>query len=230
MASIFPAVRTTRPHWRGLTFSETRVLGDVSAPKARLVVFLDYQNLYALARRYFHPASAPVQAGQVRPLWLGQLISSRSGGRELTQVRVYRGRQDSAKEPLGYVANRRQCARWERDPRVRVIWRPLRYPRAWPEEPAEEKGIDVALAVDFVMMAVRGEYDIGVLMSSDTDLKPALEAVAGLGGNPYPRCEVAAWSSSMRHSRRLSISLARLWCHWLDETDYRKVADPTDYA
>jgi hypothetical protein len=50
----------------------------------------------------------------------------------------------------------------------------------------EEKGIDVALAIDFVTMAVRGEYDVGVIMSTDTDLKPALEAVAQMRGSPYP--------------------------------------------
>jgi NYN domain len=106
----------------------------------------------------------------------------------------------------------------------------LRYPRNWPQQKEEEKGIDVALAIDFVTMAVRGEYDVGVIMSTDTDLKPALEAVAEMGGNPYPRAEVAAWSTLEQHSRRLSIPGRRLWCHWLDEADYRSVADPTDYT
>jgi hypothetical protein len=93
-----------------------------------------------------------------------------------------------------------------------------------------EKGIDVALAIDFVATAVRGEYDVGVIVSTDTDLKPALEAVAGLGGNPYPRAEVAAWSTQAQHSHRLSIPGRRLWCHRLDEHDYQSVADPTDYT
>jgi hypothetical protein len=79
-------------------------------------------------------------------------------------------------------------------------------------------------------MAVRGEYDIALIMSTDTDLKPALETISALGENPFPRCEVAAWSSPAGHSRRLSIRGTRLWCHWLDETDYRRVADPTDYT
>ena len=65
---------------------------------------------------------------------------------------------------------------------MKVIQRTLRYPSDWPSRKAQEKGIDVALAVDFVMMAVAEEYDVGVLMSTDTDLKPALEAVVALGG------------------------------------------------
>ena len=46
------------------------------------------------------------------------------------------------------------------------------------------------LALDFAMMAVRGEYDVGVLMSNDTDLRPALEEVMNLGAQTV---EVAAW-------------------------------------
>ena len=124
----------------------------------------------------------------------------------------------------------RRCAHREQHPKVKVVWRTLRHPPNWPQEKAQEKGLDVALAIDFVTMAVRGEYDIGVLMSTDTDLKPALEAVVALGRSPYPRCEVASWSTPHRYSRRLSIPGRRLWCHWLDEHDYRAVADPTDYT
>ncbi len=87
-----------------------------------------------------------------------------------------------------------------------VTTRTLRYPRDWPREREHEKGIDVQLAIHLVARAVRGEDEVGILMSTDTDLKPALEFVRGLQGDPYPRCEVAAWSSPSGHSRRLSIS------------------------
>ena len=59
-----------------------------------------------------------------------------------------------------------------------MITRSLRYPRGWPTVPAQEKGIDVALAVDFVKLAVEGDYDVGVMLSTDNDLLPALEVVA----------------------------------------------------
>ena len=198
----------------------------------RAVVFVDYQNTYSGARSAFHAWDAPYTDGQIDPLKLGELITAKDvHHHDLTQVRIYRGRPDSLKEPTAYAANLRQCTRWERSSeRVRVIARALRYPTAWPEERAEEKGIDVALAVDFVMMAIRGEYDVGVVVSTDTDLKPALEAVMSLGGNPYPRAAVAAWSSPVGHSRRLSISSHRLWCHWLSHDDYLQVRDETDYA
>ena len=58
-----------------------------------------------------------------------------------------------------------------------VITRALRYPPGWPAAPAQEKGVDVALAVDFVKLGIEGEYDMGVMMSTDNDLLPALEVV-----------------------------------------------------
>lgn len=36
-------------------------------------------------------------------------------------------------------------------------------PAGRPEAPVQEKGVDVALAVDFVKLAIEGEYDAGVI-------------------------------------------------------------------
>jgi uncharacterized LabA/DUF88 family protein len=201
-----------------------------------VVVFLDYQNVYRGARATFHDPYDPHMAGQIDPVKLGlHLASAGLTPRELHQVRVYRGRPDATRDPKGYAACTRQSAIWEQDVRAQVTLRTLAYPRGWPDgcQPGErprEKGIDVALAIDFVAMAVRGEYDVGVLMSTDTDLKPALEAVATLTANIGPRAEVAAWSGDGMHNRRLAIKARKLWCHWLDEKTYQSVADLTDYS
>jgi uncharacterized LabA/DUF88 family protein len=111
-----------------------------------------------------------------------------------------------------------------------MVTRTLRYPPDWPQARAQEKGIDVALAVDFVQMAMAGEYDVGVIMSTDTDLRPALEAVLRLRSQGGPVCEVAAWARAGCHGPRLSLPSANIWCHWLSEADYLSVADPTDYT
>lgn len=70
-----------------------------------------------------------------------------------------------------------------------MVARDLRYPAGWPAQPAQEKGIDVALAVDVVMMAARREFDVGVLFSSDTDLVPvpAFRGQCGPGSAPAHR-------------------------------------------
>jgi NYN domain len=172
----------------------------------------------------------------VHPLALGQLIAADSPyDRRLRQVRVYRGQPDSTRDPRGYAANARQVATWRQSPLVDVTMRTLRYPRGWPDshqagQKPQEKGIDVALAIDFVSMAVAGEFEVGVLMSTDTDLKPALETVARLTPTQSIRAEVAAWSSPVGYSRRLSISSRSLYCHWLGKDAYDQIIDATSYS
>jgi uncharacterized LabA/DUF88 family protein len=196
----------------------------------RVIVFIDWQNVYKGARDAFHQGQGPRLLGNVGPMRLAQRLIQLTPGRrrELVGVRVYRGQPDPTRDPRGYAANRRQQDAWRRDG-VTVVQRSLRYPKAWPAEKAQEKGVDVALAVDFVMLAVTGGYDVGILVSTDTDLKPALEAVAALGRNRQPHCEVAAWASSQAVPR-LRITGAELWCHYLRVEDYRGMVDPTDYT
>src|SRR4051812_33793774 len=122
----------------------------------RVVVFIDAQNLYNDARRAFCRRTDPATHGQVDPMRLGRLLVSKKPhgaeeGRTLEEVRVYRGRPDSTKESKTYGAHMRQCDAWEKDG-ANVITRPLRYPGDWPDSPPEEKGVDVAIAVDMVTM------------------------------------------------------------------------------
>lgn len=190
---------------------------------------MDAQNLYQGARRAFFSLQDPHFCGQVNPIRLGNLICNRPPPeytRTLSQVRVYTGRPDSSKQPRTYAAHMRQCCAWESQG-VEIIFRTLRYPPNWSTGRCEEKGIDVALAIDFIALAIDHRYDVGILASTDTDLKPALEFVyEKLGGNPTP--EVTAWTSPRRR-QRLSIPGTTLWCHWLDRTDYDRVADLTNY-
>ena len=78
-----------------------------------------------------------------------------------------------------------------------------------------------------VMMAVRDEYDIGVLMSNDTVFRPALEEVAGPG---IQTVEVAAWRPLTAKPRRLWMGRNRPWCNWIDHAAYQTIQDVTDYT
>jgi len=195
----------------------------------RLVLFIDAQNFYHGVRQAFFNDVEWHVFGQFNPIKLGELICSRAPvgkTRLLQQVLVYGGRPDSEKEPGTYAAHMRQCAAWERVGAT-VIHRTLRYPLDWPNSKAQQKGVDVALAIDFVAFAIDNKYDVGVIASTDSDLKPALEFVHDRYATI--RCvEVAAWKST-EAPKRLSIPGARIWCYWLDRSDYDSVADLTDY-
>lgn len=192
------------------------------------MLYVDYQNTYGSAREVYHDETDPHWCGQFHPGTVGRLIVDRSPyDRVLSGVRIYRGLPSGAKDPKGYSAARAQMGAWSRDGDVDVIARPLRYPVDWPRSKPREKGVDVALAVDFVMGAVKGWFDVGVIMSRDTDLRPALETV--LDELHGVRVEVSAWNRRGVECGRLSLPSRKIWCHWLDEHDYTAVADDHDY-
>jgi len=198
------------------------------------VVFIDFQNTCLGARDRFYPRE-PAYKGTFDPLKLATLVVSRRlEPTALVAVHVYRGLPDATLEPKGHAAAMRQKVAHEAAGRGLVIYhhRPLRYPAGFPRERPQEKGVDVELAIDFVRLAVQRAYEVGILISCDTDLRPALETVLSLQSprSMYPRCEVAAWRGDSGFAPRLSISTARLWCHWLSRPDFVSVADGTDYT
>lgn len=198
----------------------------------RVVVFIDYQNVMEDARRAFCSRPYSASDGQIHPRRYANLLVSRqplgtSGRRVLNEVRVYRGRPHSEKEPRTHAPHTRQTSAWA-DAGVTVVTRDLRYPRDWPQSRAEEKGIDVALAIDAVMMAVRGELDVAIIASTDTDQRPVLEAFHELPQQPRPVVETAAWSTPT-FSKRLSVKGLHVWSHRLDHEAYQNVRDKHDY-
>jgi uncharacterized LabA/DUF88 family protein len=198
----------------------------------RVTLFIDHHNTYKGARESFFPNQhLHFTDGQIDPIALGQLLCDRPPPgfeRVLHEVRIYTGRPDATREPKSYGPHMRQMAKLEKAG-VRVFAHPLRYPPTFPDEPPKEKGVDVHLAIDVVRLAIEGEYDVGIVLSTDTDLRPAVEYVTNKY-DPVPRVEVAAWSSATSN-RRIPVSASRpVWCHYLKKPDYESVHDPTDYT
>ncbi len=213
------------PKWRGS-------LQGWKLPPARVAVFIDYQNVYKGARNAFCWGSGNHADGQVDPLKVGGIIKGlRSPVRALSDVRVYRGMPSNNTDSKGYSAALRQVSLWDQHHLVTPRVRPLNY-----GDPAgpREKGIDVLLAVDFVLGAARNEYDIGVIFSADTDLIPALEAVIAMKGEQA--VEVACWVppqyglGGRQHPKPLSVKGHLLHRHGLREAEYNLVHDATDYT
>jgi uncharacterized LabA/DUF88 family protein len=203
----------------------------------RLVVFVDYQNRYHRARAAFGSDEDHPSVGHIRPLRLGvllkQLGEAKDPTRELRQVRIYRGEPGTRSHPDLQSAFQRQVAAWQKSPLIEVIRRPLRYqatsfdhlgkPVGW--DNGREKGIDVLLALDLVLGAVRDEYDVGILFSSDTDLVPAIDEALACG----KRVENAVWKPDVDHPHPLRGTHKNIWCHQLDRTKFEWLRDPVDY-
>lgn len=192
----------------------------------RVSVYIDYQNVHMSGHEMWCDRYDAPENCLPHPLRLAEmLVERRKGGGDLEAVHVYRGRPDPRKQVTLASANDKQKQAWEMSPLVQVHRRPLRYPADWGDpgaERAREKGVDVALAIDMVRHAITGQFDAAILVSRDTDLVPALEAIRELSG---PHVEVATWEGSSR--LRLE---GPLWCHMLSEEDWVNVRDSGFYG
>lgn len=185
----------------------------------RVAVFFDYQNVSGWAKRCFGTTDGHIWPKKTAEL----LVSRRQRPSELVETRVYRGRPNPTRQAVSARANDRQAADWEATG-VTVVRRNLQYPPQWPSQPAAEKGIDVALAVDVVKYAMQGDIDAAIVFTSDKDILPAIELVYA---DTDCHVELACWSGG----RRLRFEGTQApWCHFLKEGDFLSVQDLTDYA
>ncbi len=203
----------------------------------RVAVFIDYQNTYRGARQTMGwQDEQDYTLGQVNPLRLGVLLTDRGRRkdphRELKLVKVFRGEPSARHDRVGQAACQRQVRFWQEQAVVTPVTRPLKYYVANRDETGapcgwapREKGIDVLIALHMVMGARNDEFDVAVLMSADSDLAPAVEAVWDLG----KRAEVAAWVGPYQRGH-IAIRRRPTWCHRLTESDYSRVSDRIDYT
>lgn len=228
---LFLPVWPALPGMAGLSFAPV----SSAASSTRVVAFLDYQNTWHTTRALFVPPGAPSWHGHVRPELLGELLCRRGLGvdptRRLEGVRVYRGQPGVRSSHKLVTAFDRQKASWEALDAVSVHTRPMRY---WPagRDPqgrqrwrAEEKGVDVLLALHLALGAHHDLYDVAVVVSADTDLLPAIEEAVRVG----KRVETATWWAPPEPQKALRIPARSLWNHYLDAGDFAAVRDDTDY-
>lgn len=186
----------------------------------QVAVFFDFQNVHLVGRDRFDRRSELYRCVP-DPVRLADLIVTKRRRPSLAaDIRVYRGRPDPERQPRVAAANDAQAAEWAQDRRVTMRRRMLNY-RGWPRLPGQEKGVDVAIAVDLMTYAFRRDYDALVLFSSDTDLIPALESIIDMR---LGHVEVACWDGAP--SLRLGDGRpSRPWCHWLTGADWDACTD-----
>jgi NYN domain len=193
-----------------------------------VIVLLDWQNIYSCAREAFGLEGSGGIAGNVYPLKLAVHLASGidpllGRTRKLQEVRIYRGRPDGAKYRDWYRAWQSQTSAWKKAGGERLVerYRDLRERDGVPVE----KGVDVSLAIDLVSMAHQDAADRVVVVSSDTDMEPALTLATSIRGAGF--AEVAGWDGPRESAAILSVEGVAQ--HRLGKTDYERLHDPTDY-
>lgn len=145
----------------------------------RTIAFVDGQNLFYAARECF---------GYRRPTYdvralAGAVCASRDW--QLGRVHFYTGIPDPGRDPRRHAFWTSMLASMGRR-QVVTFTRPLRYHQRVIPLPgggsfilptAEEKGVDVRLALDVIRFANRSEYDVALIFSQDQDLSEVAEEV-----------------------------------------------------
>ena len=170
----------------------------------RVAVFIDWQNCYHCAREAFHSEHEPSRYGNVRPKAFAEMLVEKGNfGDHLVHIGIYRGEPNPRKDPQTHAAHSRQRQAWMDecgDELLRVRTRALRYPPGRPMSDAEEKGVDVQLAIDAMVMGLQDEYDLAILATADTDLLPAVEGLAALRARTgKPDVALIGWAGTSQH-------------------------------
>lgn len=202
-------------------------------------VVIDYQNIHLTGHELFVPEGIPKHQSLVHPLFFAtQWVNVRShvaameamrnqqpapAPLRLDSVVVYRGLPSNKINPNAYRRNQAQKSEWTRDRRVQVNYRPLRYHWVDGYNEAQEKGIDVLVALDLVRSADRGDHDVLVLASHDTDMEPALAAALEGGRSAI---ETVGWANC----RVLKVPGTKLWHTTLHGNHFVNCRDRKDYS
>ncbi len=146
----------------------------------KVTIYIDGSNLYHSLRSV---------AGRT-DLDFGKFTTKLIGNRRLVRAYYYNAPVDQDKEPDTYRSQQQFFQVLRGIDYFEVILGRLIY-RNWPNERPYEKGIDIKIATDMLVHGHRGNYDVAILVTGDTDFADAIQAVKDLGHH----VEVALFST-----------------------------------
>ena len=219
----------------------------------RASVIVDYQNVHLTGHGLFDSTrNLRRHETLVDPLHFAQqLLAARNQSQKpdqpaavLKRVLVYRGIPIPEQDPKGYARNLAQQSHWERDKRVRVELRPLKYEyerdangrhatdaqgKKLVNGPPREKGVDVLCALATIREAQEPDVDVVILASSDSDLAPVIDEVRHLG---TAKIETFCWwNSTLKRGYQIHPTdrTKPIWCTRMNEQAFLASHDLTQY-
>lgn len=154
------------------------------AARERVMIFIDGSNLYHSLKSQFGHTDLNFEA------FCRKMI----GDRNLVRIYYYNAPVDQTKETEHYQDQQKFFQEMRRIPYLELRLGRLVY-RNWPSEPPYEKGIDVMMTTDILLLCFRDTYDTMVMVGGDTDLADALQAVKDMGKHVETALFGAPWTS-----------------------------------
>ena len=141
----------------------------------RIIIFIDGSNFYHRLK-YLTKG----RDGSLLSFNFSKFSKWLCGDNQLAEIRYYIGavrRQKNSKSEELYNDQQRLFYKL-RQQNVKIILGQLIQHR---DKSYHEKGVDVRLSVEMIRLARQDKYDVAYLLSSDTDLVPAVEEVLSFG-------------------------------------------------
>jgi len=130
----------------------------------RVVVFIDGSNLYRAFQKVYG-------AGNYNLVKLAEILTGKE--RTLSKVHYYVGKIKQEGNKQLYTDQQRFFNYWRTHPLCELrLGRVVKSGGTW-----KEKGVDVMLAADLLLLAMDDQYDTAVIVSADGDFVPVIEAV-----------------------------------------------------
>lgn len=208
---------------------------------------MDYQNVHITGSK-LHGSNLGHHQHYIDPIKFAETLIGERNSRikegfspaTVSKVLVYRGLPSNVHNPIQYARNLAQAAYWERDQRVIVTHRPLKYTFERDESgklildsngekiplSKQEKGIDVLCALALVREVQTA--DLVILASQDTDLIPAINEARSLR---MGKVETCSWYLKGNHSsREIRSESSPVWNTRLNVDNFENARDINDYS
>ncbi|MFZ4500146.1 MAG: NYN domain-containing protein [Minisyncoccia bacterium] len=147
---------------------------DQNSTPSRIVVFIDGSNFYHKLKEVLCTLDDSYKMLGFKYKDFFQNLAKES---PIVEIRYYVGvikRQagpDIEKSEKMYSQQQRLIARLQKENIVVTLGNLIQHP----DKSFHEKGVDVRLAVEMIRLAREDRYDVAYLVSSDTDMVPAVE-------------------------------------------------------
>lgn len=142
----------------------------------RVIIFIDGSNLYHIIKSLF-PDKKPNDFN------FEKFVKYLAGNRKLVRTYYYNVPLDRKKSEEGYIKQQRFFDKIQRIPNFTFVLCRMQKRVIDGKVIYEAKEDDIHLAVDMVKFAYNNAYDTAILVSSDGDFVPAVQAVKEKGKN-----------------------------------------------
>jgi uncharacterized LabA/DUF88 family protein len=187
----------------------------------RVITFIDGQNLFYAAKKAFN-----YDYPNYDPVLLSRKICHKYPDWQLIKTYFYTGIPDIKNDPQRHRFWQNKLGKLSRIYSNEVVV----YKRQLVQHNYvyQEKGIDVKIAIDMVLLAMRNEYDVAVLFSQDQDFRELTNVVAEISKNQNRKIKLfCAFPISPLSSNRHGIGF--MSSIKIDKQVYDSAIDPVNY-